>query len=297
MKELEEQRVCVKFCCKLGKNFTETFQLLNQAYGENCMSRTQCYEWFKRFKERRMAVGEDPRPGRRSTSIDDDHVERIRALIRVNRRLTVREVADQVGISIGSCHQVFTEKIQMRRVRAKFAPRLLTDDQKENHIEISQELLANANGNENFLKNIITGDGTWAYGYDVETKMRSSQWMGKGVSLTKQKARMSRSNIKMMLVVFFFYSREIVHHEFVSRGQMVKKQLYQEGLARLRDTVRRKRPELWENQTWMLHHDNAPAHASLLIRSYLAKHQTYIVPPSTLFSVFSPSRLFPVSQT
>ena len=41
--------------------------------------------------------------------------------------------------------------------------------------------------------------------------------------------------------------------------------------------MRRKRPELWENQTWMLHHDNAPAHASL-IRSYLAKHQTPVVP-------------------
>ena len=59
-------------------------------------------------------------------------------------------------------------------------PRLLTNDQKENCIEISQELLANANGNENFLKNIITGDDTWVYGYDVETKMQSSQWMGKG---------------------------------------------------------------------------------------------------------------------
>ena len=35
MKEPEEQRVCVKFCCKLGKNFTETFQLLNQAYGDH----------------------------------------------------------------------------------------------------------------------------------------------------------------------------------------------------------------------------------------------------------------------
>ena len=48
MKELEEQRVgvclyvCMKFCCKLGKNFTETFQLLNQEYVEDCMSRTQC---------------------------------------------------------------------------------------------------------------------------------------------------------------------------------------------------------------------------------------------------------------
>jgi hypothetical protein len=57
MKEPEEQRarvcVCVgvKVCCKLGKHFTETFQLVNQAYGEDCMGRTQCYEWFKRFKE------------------------------------------------------------------------------------------------------------------------------------------------------------------------------------------------------------------------------------------------------
>jgi len=63
----------------------------------------------------------------------------------------------------------------MRRVSAKFVPRLLTDDRKEKHVEISQELLAHVNGNENFLKNIITGDETWVYGYDVETKMQSSQ--------------------------------------------------------------------------------------------------------------------------
>jgi len=59
----------------------------------------------------------------------------------------------------------------MRLVSAKFVPRLLTDDQKENRVENSQELLANANGKENFLKNIVTGDETWVYGYDIETKM------------------------------------------------------------------------------------------------------------------------------
>ena len=119
-----------------------------------------------------MSVGEDPRPGRPSTSTNDDSVERVLAVIRGNRRLTVREVADEVGIIIGSCHQIFIEKYQMRRISAKFVPRLLTDDQKENRVAISQELLANANGNENFLKNIITGDETWVYGYDVETKMQ-----------------------------------------------------------------------------------------------------------------------------
>ena len=60
---------------------------------------------------------------------------------------------------------------------------------------------------------------------------------------------MSRSKIKVMLVVYFDL-KGIVHHEFVPRGRMVNKQLYQEILARLRDAVLRKRPELWENQTW-----------------------------------------------
>ena len=113
----------------------------------------------------------------------------------------------------------------MRRVSAKFLSRLLTDEQKENHVEIGQELLANANGNEKFVKNIITGDETWVYGYDVETKMQSSQWMGKGFLRSKE-VRMSRSKIKVMLVVFFDW-KGIDHHEFVPRGQMVKKQLYQ----------------------------------------------------------------------
>jgi len=94
----------------------------------------------------------------------------------------------------------------MRRVSAKFVPRLFTDDQKENRIEISQELFANANGNENFLKKIITGDERWVYGYGVETKMRSSQWMGKG-SPPPKKARISQSKIKVMLVVFFWLER------------------------------------------------------------------------------------------
>jgi len=127
-----------------------------------------------------MLVGEDPRPGLPSALTNVDHVEGVLAVIHGNLRLTVQEVADDVGISIGSCHLIFTEKLQMCCINAKFMPCLLADDQKENHVEISQELLCNANGNENFLKNIITGDETWVYGYDVETKMQSLQRMWKG---------------------------------------------------------------------------------------------------------------------
>jgi hypothetical protein len=40
-------------------------------------------------------------------------------------------------------------------------------------------------------------------------------------------------------------------------NKQTNKQLDQDVLARLRDAVCRKRTELWENQTWMLNHDNA----------------------------------------
>ena len=75
------------------------------------------------------------------------------------------------------------------------------------------------------FKNIITGDETWVYGYYVETKMQSSQWMGKGSPLPK-KARMIRSKIKVLLVVFFD-CKGIARHKFVVRGQMINKQMYQ----------------------------------------------------------------------
>jgi len=176
--------------------------MLQQAYGEDCLSRTQCHEWYQRFKSGRTSIEDDPKSGRPSTSMDDDHVEKVLALIRQNRRLTVREVAEEVGICKSSCHQILTDKLKMRRVAAKFVPRLLTDAQKENRVTVSQELFDRSNADENFLKNVITGDETWVYDYDVETKVKSSQWMGK-LSPRPKKARQSRSNVKVMCIVFF----------------------------------------------------------------------------------------------
>jgi hypothetical protein len=73
---------------------------------------------------------------------------------------------------------------------------------------------------------------------------------------------------------------------------LVNKQLYQEIVERLRDALHRKRPEMWEKQTWMSHHDSAPAHPSLLIHRYLAKHQTSVVPHSPHSPNLAPADFF-----
>jgi len=100
--------------------------MLQQAYGEDCLSRTQCHEWYQRFKWGRTSIENDSKSGRPSTSTDDDHVEKVLAVIRQNRRLIVREVTEEVGICKCSCHLILTERRKMLRVAAKFVPYLLT---------------------------------------------------------------------------------------------------------------------------------------------------------------------------
>ena len=60
MCESTEQRICIKFPFKIRKTATETYQLLQQAYGEDVMGRTQVFDWFRRFKEGRTSVESDP---------------------------------------------------------------------------------------------------------------------------------------------------------------------------------------------------------------------------------------------
>jgi DNA-binding transcriptional regulator GbsR (MarR family) len=82
-------------------------------------------------------------------------VEKVHVVNHENRRLTVCEVSEEVGISKSSCHIILTEKLEMHRVAAEFVPRLLTDEQKANRFTVSQELFEHSNADQNFHKNSL----------------------------------------------------------------------------------------------------------------------------------------------
>jgi hypothetical protein len=42
--------------------------------------------------------------------------------------------------------------------------------------EVAQDLLETSNNDPHFLKQVITGDKSWVYGYDSEMNTQSSQW-------------------------------------------------------------------------------------------------------------------------
>ncbi|GFU67918.1 histone-lysine n-methyltransferase setmar-like protein [Trichonephila clavipes] len=88
----------------------------------------------------------------------------------------------------------------------------------------------------------------------------------------------------------------IVHHEYAHTGQTINKEYYVEVLKRLRNAIRRKRPQLWESGDWLLHHDNAPAHTSNLVQQYLSKHSIAQLRQPPYSPDIAPLRLLAISS-
>ena len=78
----EEERYTIKFCFKLGKNATETYGMLQTAFGASWMIRASSFEWHKRFKEGRESVGDDERC-RRSKEVNTPELIGQRVRVRV----------------------------------------------------------------------------------------------------------------------------------------------------------------------------------------------------------------------
>jgi len=155
------------------------------------------------------------------------------------------------------------EDMGMRKISAQMVPRILIHDKKQRRLHILSDLCRNA---EMFDK-VIIGDETWFLKYDPETKRQSGKHT---IHLGRKKTHMPGLQVKKMLVCFFDH-KEIVHNRFTAPGQTVNQQCYLELLKRLRESVRRKRPELWSDK-WILHHDNALGHDILRVREFLAKN-------------------------
>ncbi|XP_076182740.1 protein GVQW3-like [Ptiloglossa arizonensis] len=122
-----DQRTCIKFCVKNEIKCADAFRMLTVAYGEATLDRSNVYRWYKMFSEGREDGNDKERAGRPSTSTTDEKINEVEKMILANRRITVREVAEDLNISIGSCHSIFINDLGMRRVAPAHTSLLVRD--------------------------------------------------------------------------------------------------------------------------------------------------------------------------
>ena len=182
------------------------------------MSRTRLCEWHRRLKKGREKVEDDHSSGRRC-SRTDENVERVRQKVRSDRRLTVRMIADELGMNSERVWRIITEDLGMRKIFAKMVPRLLNEGQKERRVPMCQDILEQLETEPNMLKRVVTGDESWIFKYDPLIKRQSLEWKSV-LSPRPKKARVFKFKTTMMLIAFFDLDG-FVHAEFLPQGQTI----------------------------------------------------------------------------
>ena len=87
-----------RYAIKLGKNATETFDMIKTAYGETFMSRATVFRWHKKFQEGRVEMRDEERSGRERDDRTPDLVDKIRKFLDEDHRVSLLTVAAQFGV-------------------------------------------------------------------------------------------------------------------------------------------------------------------------------------------------------
>ena len=101
-------------------------------------------------------------------------------MVRSDRRLTIRMIADNLDLNRESERNILLHDLGMRKVCAKLVPKILSEDQKKRRIDFCKDMLEKIRDDPNILYQVITGDETWVFQYDPETKRQSMQWKTAG---------------------------------------------------------------------------------------------------------------------
>jgi hypothetical protein len=85
-------------------------KVLEQAFGDLIMSRKQAFQWHSQFKTGLTSADNDKHTGRPTSCTTPETVARSKELVHQDRRWTIHNVAERVGISYGTCQKVLMKE-------------------------------------------------------------------------------------------------------------------------------------------------------------------------------------------
>ena len=131
-------------------------QALMEVYGKECVSRTRVFEWHKRFHEGRTEVEDDERSRRPTISKTTYNNRKSEKIVREDRQLSIRLIAERMSIDKETMWQVLHENLHMTKVCAQDVSKLLTSDQKEKRQEDCADISKQIEENPKFLDSVLT---------------------------------------------------------------------------------------------------------------------------------------------
>ena len=114
-----DERYAIKLCFKLGKNATETYEILQT--GASCMNRAPVFERHKRFKKVRESVRDDEKCGRSKGVRTQELIGQIKNFRDKDRCVPIETISAQFDVTVGTVHTIIRKELKIRKICAKFS--------------------------------------------------------------------------------------------------------------------------------------------------------------------------------
>ncbi len=192
-----EVRCNIKFLVNLGWKKSDIIESVRKIYGDTL------YEWIKRFLNDLDGIEDGNRSARHSTSMNNENISRLRALVEEDRRYSVEFIDNKLDLSVGSTYSILKDHLDLSKLSARWVLKLLGEDQLATRANLSFQTLNKWDANpDDFLQRIVTGDETWLYQYDPKDKQKSRQWLPRASS-GPIKGKSERTVAKIMAAIFW----------------------------------------------------------------------------------------------
>jgi histone-lysine N-methyltransferase SETMAR len=156
----EMNRVAIKFSFKAGLSATYSLVLVQKAYVNEDLNRSNVFRWYSRFRDGRELVEDDERGGRPKSIRTEVYIAAVANLVKNYRRIASRMIAESLNIPKTVVLRVMKEDLGKRKLCARFVPHSLTPEQREDRATCCQDIIAMADADNNFFNKIITEDET-----------------------------------------------------------------------------------------------------------------------------------------
>ena len=161
MMDKVETRAVIRYLLLKEKSPTETHQKFTTIYKDKAPSYGIVKHWHRHFRCGRTSVESELIPGRLHSFADEGTIEKMEPLVMEDRMISVRQLAEEVKISVGSVEKILHDHLQLRKVCARWIPRILSSFQKADRQQKCEYLLyLYYNNDELFVCHLITQDKT-----------------------------------------------------------------------------------------------------------------------------------------
>ena len=274
---------------RAGETPKKIIETVEKAFPGKGLKKTAVYEIAKRVRE---GGDTEDRRGKARTGLirDDSFINEMESIVKGDRRVTVKELAEMFNVSVYTVHKCLKDDLGLVKKSARWVPKLLNNEQKEERVRCSDLFIKRfQKDGQAFLDKIITMDESAVSYHTPETKEQSKQWLKKGTP-GPIKARSHATRTKQM-VLAFFDNKGLIYTNIVPRGQTVNTDYVITALQLFWRRLRLKRPDLFKNG-FIFHWDNAPVHTAGKVKTFLEKKNIEMLPHPPYIPDLAPADYF-----